>query len=62
MAGDSFACCEIECEHLSGRLLVNCEKQHCPFAFQRRREEEAVERERKVRIEEEARAGAGRAA
>ena len=60
--GDAFACCEIECEHLFGRPLEVCERQHCPFAFQRRREEEAVERERKLRIEEEARAGAGRAA
>ncbi|MCL5883853.1 MAG: hypothetical protein M1377_00605 [Deltaproteobacteria bacterium] len=60
--GDPFACCEIECEHLSGRPLLDCERQHCPFAFQRRREEDAVERECKIRIAEEARAGAGRAA
>jgi len=62
MAGDAFACCELECEHLSGKTLEDCEKQHCPFAFQRRREEEAIERERQIRIEEEARAGAGKAA
>ncbi len=58
----AFACCEIECEHLSGRLLEVCEKQHCPFAFQRRREEDAVERERKIQIEEKARASARKAA
>lgn len=62
MAGNPFACCELECVHLDGRLLVDCERQHCSFAFQRRREEDAVERERKIQLEEKARAGAGRAA
>jgi len=62
MADDPFACCELECEHLSGKTLGDCEKQHCPYAWQLRREEDAVERERKIRIAEEARAGAGKAA
>lgn len=45
---DPFACAEIGCEHLDGDTLDYCEtKRHCCFAWQRRREEDAIEREKK---------------
>lgn len=44
---DAFACCEIECEHLAGRTLRECEKARCCFTFQRRREEDQADRDRK---------------
>ena len=45
---DSFACAETECHYLVASDLDACEKErHCPFAFQRRREEDQVAREAK---------------
>ena len=53
---DSFACSEIECEHLEGRTLQECKEARCCFTFQRQREEELVEREAKDEKEREAEA------
>ncbi len=50
-----FACAEIECPSLEGANVADCERDHCPFAHQRRREEEAIERERKDQEVKEAR-------
>ena len=45
---DVFACCELDCQFLDGYTLESCEKErHCPFAFQRRREENALDQARK---------------
>jgi hypothetical protein len=55
MTGDPFACAEFGCHYLEAGDFDACEKErHCPFAHQRRREEDAVRRElkdRKVRPE-----------
>jgi len=45
---DPFACAELQCPHLDTSGLDYCEKErHCPYAHQRRREEDVIERERK---------------
>jgi hypothetical protein len=44
---DPFACSEIECEHLEGRTLRECERARCCFAFQRSREEAAIDQARR---------------
>jgi len=50
MIPDPFACAETECHYLVASDLDTCEKErHCPFAFQRRREEDQVAREEKDR-------------
>jgi hypothetical protein len=46
-APEVFACAEIECEHLDGRTLQECEKARCCFTFQRSREESAADQARK---------------
>jgi hypothetical protein len=52
---DPFACAETGCHYLVAGDLDSCEKErHCPFAYQRRREEDAIEREAKdVKMKEE---------
>lgn len=53
---DVFACAELQCYFLEVVNLDSCEKQHCPFAHQRRREESAIEIATKdARMEEERR-------
>jgi hypothetical protein len=48
MTADPFACAELQCYFLEAVDLDACEKkQHCPFAYQRRREEDAIERKKK---------------
>lgn len=53
---DYFACAEIQCLYLDRFTLESCEKErHCPFAYQRRREEDLVERDKKdAKAKEEA--------
>ena len=44
----AFACAETGCHFLEAGTLADCEKErHCPFAYQRRREEDLIEREKK---------------
>jgi len=51
---DPFACCELECVHLEGDTLDYCERErHCPYAHQRRREEDLIEREAKEAINDQ---------
>ncbi len=40
-----FACAELECPSLESGDVANCERERCPFAFQRRREEDAIKDE-----------------
>lgn len=48
MSPDPFACAELQCYFLDAVDLETCEKkQHCPFAYQRRREENAIDQARK---------------
>ena len=47
MTPDPFACAEIECEHLEGRTLRECEEARCCWAYVRQREEDLIDRERK---------------
>lgn len=47
MIPDPFACAETGCRYLDADTLENCIKRACPFTFQRRREEDQAERERK---------------
>lgn len=48
MTDGAFACAETGCQYLDGYTLESCEKErHCPFAYQRRREENAVDQARK---------------
>lgn len=48
MTADPFACAETGCQYLDGYTLESCEKErHCPFAYQRRREENAIDQARK---------------
>jgi hypothetical protein len=42
-----FACAELSCYFLDTATLAECEKAHCPFAYQRRREENAIDQARK---------------
>jgi hypothetical protein len=44
---DPFACAELDCGFLSVRNLQECEKSKCPWAYTRRREEDAIERAEK---------------
>jgi hypothetical protein len=45
---DPFACAETGCHYLETGDLDACEKErHCPFAYQRRREEDQAARDRK---------------
>jgi hypothetical protein len=47
MTTDPFACCEIECPRLERWTLHECEEARCCWTYVRRREEDAIERERK---------------
>jgi len=47
MIPDPFACAEIGCVYLDADTLEGCKKRACPFAYQRGREEDQVERDRK---------------
>jgi len=47
MTADPFPCCELDCEHLDGRTLQECEKARCCWTYVRRREEDLIEREAK---------------
>lgn len=50
MIPDPFACAETGCHYLEAGDLDGCEKErHCPFAYQRRREENAIDQARKDR-------------
>jgi len=42
-----FPCVELDCGYLSVRSLPECEKARCPWAYTRRREEDAIDREKK---------------
>lgn len=48
MAADVLACAELGCHFLKAGDLAGCEKErHCPFAHQRRREEDVIDQEAK---------------
>lgn len=48
MIPDPFACAELGCHYLDAGDLAGCEKErHCPFAHQRRREEDQAARDAK---------------
>ena len=47
---DPLACEAVKCSSLAGRDVAWCEKEHCPFAHQRRRLKDREERERKDRL------------
>ncbi len=45
-----FACQGLECSHLEESDLLYCEQvRHCPFAHQRRREEDRTDQQRRDR-------------
>ncbi len=48
-----FACPELQCRCLDVGTLADCERQRCEFAYQRRREEDAIKREAKDQAEKE---------
>jgi hypothetical protein len=47
MKDDAFACAETECRYLDADTLEGCKKRACPFTYQRHREEDQAERDRK---------------
>ena len=47
MSPEAFACAEVQCTFLDQDTLEGCIERACPFTFQREREEDQVERERK---------------
>ena len=52
MTADAFACVNLNCKILLTDPLETCELRHCPFVFQRRREQDqarAKERDRRER-------------
>jgi len=51
---DPFACAEVQCVFLDRDTLEGCVKRACPFAFQRQREEDVIEIDRKDRMRDEA--------
>lgn len=48
---DPLACVAVRCSSLTDHDIAWCEKEHCPFAHQRRRLKDREERARKDRRE-----------
>lgn len=48
-----MACIETDCLFLELATIAECERSRCPFGYVRRREEDAIERERKDAKEKE---------
>ncbi len=55
MIPDPFACAETDCLFLELGTVAECERSRCPFGYVRRREEDLIERDRKIEREKEER-------